>query len=718
MSDRDESKNSVTIESGDEVFTGRVDLTSSEWIEVTEKGLEYCKAKIEQNIAGEAPVTRVRITRQAFAVSAYTVPVDPNGAHGIEVTYRTVDGDIDRRVISRGLIHEPANKLEKFIADRGIRLDPKFASMVKRYMALVEPAKRVVAYEQTGWQTAPSGKLVFVLGDVGVLGANDGVFQTGNSTPLGNLSKRGELDEWIEKVCRPACVLPLWRFAIMAALSGPLLKPLGEPNHGIHVVGQTSTGKTLSAKCGASTYGRAETTGRNPFMSKWRATANGMEGMAEAYCDLFLVLDELAEADGRHVGDIIYMLNDGVGKTRMTDNTAMRRRKMWRLMVYSTGEQGLESKVHEAGKRYAGGMSVRMVEIRTDNTVLLQSVPAAELKQLESAIRDYYGTAGEAFIRRLLVEGYGDTQSDVVKQLKARVNEIEARLVADDNDDTRRRATRTFAIIQAAGELAVQFGILPPEIKPEDTCKQVHAVWRDGPGQRDTSDFLMAAQKLLALIDEKINSTIIRLDGSLNGEAERNNRERQGWYQSGDDETDPLIVYLLPATIEKTLNGYSTDTFLKQAAECEVLLAADGDNFAPKVPRIPGYRPRAYGFHYNKLQNLCYPPEPGRAGEESTPGPETSTASSTSLPTAVVNSSTSAVTGTTLTRPPCYGNQLNGLLRCRMCPFEADCQRSTSTDKSQDDKLRFHEGISAEAVRWAETAYPDMCELFTAAGME
>jgi uncharacterized protein (DUF927 family) len=54
------------------------------------------------------------------------------------------------------------------------------------------------------------------------------------------------------------------------------------------------------------------------FIRTWRATSNGLEGVAALHCDSLLCLDEMGQVDSREGGHIAYMLANGVGKTRAT----------------------------------------------------------------------------------------------------------------------------------------------------------------------------------------------------------------------------------------------------------------------------------------------------------------------------------------------------------------------------------------------------------------
>jgi len=82
---------------------------------------------------------------------------------------------------------------------------------------------------------------------------------------------------------------------------------------GFHLVGDSSTGKTIATIAGASFGGTGE-----KFLRTWLATGNGLEGIANERNDTILALDEIGEADAREVGAVVYALANGTGKTRAT----------------------------------------------------------------------------------------------------------------------------------------------------------------------------------------------------------------------------------------------------------------------------------------------------------------------------------------------------------------------------------------------------------------
>jgi putative DNA primase/helicase len=173
---------------------------------------------------------------------------------------------------------------------------------------------------------------------------------------------RGTVEEWRNGVARLAAghVLPV--LTISAAFAGPLLQPAGMEGGGIHLSGSSSQGKTTLLQMGASVWGRGDNGG---YVRTWLATANGLEGAAAGATDTALILDEIGQVDAAQVSAVVYALANGVGKARATKDGSLREPKTWRVVIVSSGEIKIETKLLEdrGGKRPRAGQFVRMLDI-------------------------------------------------------------------------------------------------------------------------------------------------------------------------------------------------------------------------------------------------------------------------------------------------------------------------------------------------------------------
>ncbi len=125
----------------------------------------------------------------------------------------------------------------------------------------------------------------------------------------------GTDDDWRNNVGRFCSGNSRLILAVSCALAGSVLSLVGGESGGVHFIGATSTGKSTALLVGGSVIGGG---GRNGFVQSWRATANGLEAIAELHNDLTLFLDELAQMDAREAAETAYLLGNGSGKMRMS----------------------------------------------------------------------------------------------------------------------------------------------------------------------------------------------------------------------------------------------------------------------------------------------------------------------------------------------------------------------------------------------------------------
>src|SRR5205814_2019805 len=127
---------------------------------------------------------------------------------------------------------------------------------------------------------------------------------------------------------------------------------------GFHLVGGSSIGKTTALLVAGSVCGGG---GIGGYLRSWRATSNGLEGVAAAHCDSLLCLDEMGQVNSHEAGASAYMLANGVGKARANRNGESKPASEWRTIFLSTGELSLADKIIEDGRnrQVAAGQQVR-----------------------------------------------------------------------------------------------------------------------------------------------------------------------------------------------------------------------------------------------------------------------------------------------------------------------------------------------------------------------
>jgi putative DNA primase/helicase len=347
---------------------------------------------------------------------------DPDGrAWGRFLRWRDPDGRMHEKFVSdETLHHEPAALCAPLAAD-GLEIVREQQRAFASYLSGAQPAGRVTVVHRTGWHEI-EGENVFVLpgenigrkgvGRVLLDGAAHGPYET-----------KGTLADWREGIAALASghVIPM--LAISTAFAGPVLYLASLEGGGLNLFGQSSRGKTTCLQAAASVWGRGTTPG---YVRAWRATSNGLEGAAAQFTDTVMVLDELSMVDARDAQQALYGIANGQGKQRAGRDGSPREPKSWRVLYLSSGELPVEAKLSEApGRKARAGQLVRLLDVPADRGAGFgvfdnggSDGDAGELaKRIKLAASSAYGTAGPAFVRRLIADSVtGDDVRGLILQ--------------------------------------------------------------------------------------------------------------------------------------------------------------------------------------------------------------------------------------------------------------------------------------------------------------
>ncbi len=331
--------------------------------------------------------------------------------------------------------------------------DAKRRSLLTAYLQSRRPADLVRIVDRVGWHGRAYVLPRETLGDDG---GERILFQSEAQTE-GTFDQRGTLDQWRERVGRLCVGNSRLTFAASCAFAGPLLAwAAGTDGGGFHFMGDSSCGKTTALRVAASVWG-----GRD-YLQRWRATDNGLEGMAAQHSDGLLCLDELAQLDAKVAGESAYMLANGQGKSRAGRTGAARPRLAWRLLFLSAGEIGLAEHMSEANKRTRAGQELRMIDLPAEAGAGLgifeelhgQASGGALSQHLTRTAETTFGTVGRAWLEHLT----GNTEG-LARTLRERMDATEAKLVPESAAGQVQRVGRRFALVAVVGELATEAGL-------------------------------------------------------------------------------------------------------------------------------------------------------------------------------------------------------------------------------------------------------------------
>ncbi|MGE9984196.1 DUF927 domain-containing protein [Desulfovibrio sp. SGI.169] len=249
--------------------------------------------------------------------------------------------------------------------------------------------------------------------------------------------------------------------AVCASLAAPLLETTGQESGGFNWMGQSSTGKTTALVSAGSVWGKGTSAGG--YVQNWRSTANGLEGLAALHSDTALCLDEIGQAPGRTIQEAAYMLANGMGKARASQDGSARAVRSWRCMILSTGEKGLAEKIAEEGGRVQAGQMVRLIDVPADAGAGMgifedlhgHESPRAFADALRHAAATDYGHAARFFISKIL------ETPDTAAQLHAALDAGLSILCPAEASGQVQRVARRFLLCAVAGEMATDWKLLP-----------------------------------------------------------------------------------------------------------------------------------------------------------------------------------------------------------------------------------------------------------------
>jgi len=421
------------------------------------------------------------------------------------------------------------------------------------------------------------------------IGGSDAEGAVVQANGIHHFKVRGTVEEWITNIgalCKGNSRLV---FGTSVAFAGPLLDVIDTEGGGVHPVGTTSSGKTTMLCCAASVWGRRE------FVRSWRATSNGLEGIAALHNDSVLILDEIGQADPNDVGEGVYMLANGIGKARMNRSGTLRMSTQFRLLFMSAGEKRLREHMGGAGKKIKGGQEVRLLEFASDAAAglgvfedLHGFTSGGEFAdRLKRNAAEYYGAVGRAYLKYLV-----NNRQTVKQEILAQIAAFTTQHTIPGASSEVYRALQRFALIGVAGEFATKLGLTGwdqgESLKATATCFKS---WLELRGTKGGSDVESGIRQVRLFIERHGSTRFQNLD--VQGITFVNNRAgcMDTWKDPQATKTviDPPHQYYIFAEVfrDEVCAGYDSNAIAKALADRGHLVAKEGGHYSYKKT-IPG----------------------------------------------------------------------------------------------------------------------------------
>ena len=379
------------------------------------------------------------------------VPLGRSGKWGKLVAWKDCDGNPVEDVITQEELYGKSDLWLQKTAGTSYNMDALQVTNLKQYLSLAAPSRRANLISKPGWYE----DVYAVNRDLVIRALSEDVIASFRST----CNEKGSLEDWKLYVATLTRGNPIQTIVLCNALAAPLLEPANQESGGLHLVGNSSCGKSTSLKFAQSVWDYKQQ------LDTWRATDNALEFVARAHNDGLLIRDESGEAKPQTLDAGIYMLSDNRGKDRAHSGSNGVQAKdplTWRVCVLSSGEEDIETRLKSAGIQIKAGQRVRLPGIRVTPNDLQDlhgfQTPADFIAEAEKNFAQYYGTAGPEFVRYVVAN-----LKLLRNKLPSLVNEQAAVLCRsiEPCDPQIRRVAKKFALYQIAGHLASVWGVLP-----------------------------------------------------------------------------------------------------------------------------------------------------------------------------------------------------------------------------------------------------------------
>jgi hypothetical protein len=264
-------------------------------------------------------------------------------------------------------------------------------------------------------------------------------------------------------------------FALCLAFAAPLARLAQVESSCVNFWGASDEDVRSVEAMAATVFGRG--TGDGGYSRSWQETTAGVMQMADGHCGLPLVLSDLnglganSKIAVQKAADIAYSITDGSTLRRLArrDGQGAEAAHRAQVLVVSASPRRLSGspRIHNTLRSQQAEARIIDIPIPNRSTGIFDrslSRPDREGRKLAERLRNsslaHYGTAGRAFIERL-VRAVGEDEVKFKVRLDRRMNQFLEKAGVDTGDVYEVQFARRFALAYAAGTLAIEYKLAP-----------------------------------------------------------------------------------------------------------------------------------------------------------------------------------------------------------------------------------------------------------------
>jgi putative DNA primase/helicase len=377
-----------------------------------------------------------------------------NTGYGRQIRYIDQDGNERTFTLRFANISRDCDAIISTLRDRGLFItSSSHARKLVDFIHNVKVDRKIRTTDLAGWHEENT----FVLPGRTIGNPVEEIVFSNDNLKLKPILSHGSLVDWQQNVSRYCVGNHVLAFTVSISLAAPLLNIIHQENGGFNLMGDSSIGKSTALAVSTSVFGNPK-----DAIQKWNMTINSLEGVAKAYNDNMLPLDEIGQSTANQIGEIVYMLGNGSGKGRANIHAEARKRVQFRTLFLSNGEKSLEEHMGEASKKVKAGQEVRLVDFPANCDCgygIYQDIYGFESSRkfndmLLLNAKTYHGSPFDAYIGHVIAN-----MDTLTTFLRESIESFIEKNVPDNASSQVMRIATRFALVAAAGTFASQHGI-------------------------------------------------------------------------------------------------------------------------------------------------------------------------------------------------------------------------------------------------------------------